>query len=154
MLDKLPVARAVSLEVLNDASITYRYTAPVGHTLDMCLRPDYWTHLTRELGAQRVESRHAYNRIEILAEDNSWEAELRVLSVADGLVHTRCIREWTAPAKPGRKPSLPDGYKVEHVPGNGWRALDANGGVIVGKLATEEDAIRAASGHARKVKGD
>lgn len=154
MLDKVPVARAMSLEVMHDASVTYRYFAPAGHSLDMCMRPDYWRDLTRELGAQRVDGKHAWNKVEILAEDGTWEADLRVLSVDAGLVHTRCIREWNAPAKPGRKPALPEGYKVEHIPGSGWRAIDAAGGLVSTHLPIEDDAIRAASAHAKKIKRD
>ena len=43
-------ARPGSLEPLNDASVTWRYTAPAGHTLEECQRPDYWRHGIRELG--------------------------------------------------------------------------------------------------------
>lgn len=154
MLDKTPEARPGSLEVALDASITWRYLAPAGTTLDQCQRPDYWRNVVRELGQQRVLGRHAWNRIEIICEDGTWEAELRVLSVSDGLVQTRVIREWHVPAKGGRKPSVPDGYKIEYVPSNGWRALDPNGQIIAASLSIEDDAVRAAAGHARKAKGD
>lgn len=153
MLAKLPEARPGSMEVLHDASVTWRYIAPVGHTLEMVMRPDYWRNVTRETGQQRVPGRHAYNRIEVLAEDGTWEADLRVMSVADGLVQVRLLREWNAPARPGRKPSVPDGYIVEHIPNSGWRVLDPHGAVIAAQLTTEEDATRAASAHARKAKG-
>ncbi len=156
MTEKKPEARPGSLDNLADASVTLRYFAPPGHTLEMCQRPDYWRNCTREAGQQRVPSRHAWNKIEILAEDGTWEAELRVLSVSagaagtGGLVHTRLIREWSAPAKPGRKPALPDGYVVEHIPGNGWRTLDPNGMPVATNLPIEDDAIRAAANHAKK----
>lgn len=150
MNDKKPEARPGTLEVLHDASVSWRYIAPSGHTLEMCQRADYWRNLIRECGQQRVIGRHAWNRIEIIAEDGTWEADLRILSVADGLVHTRLIREWNAPAKPGKKPALPEGYTVEHIPSNGWRALDPNGAPIVTNQPIEDDAIRAAATHARK----
>lgn len=147
---KSPEARPGSLEALHDASVTWRYFAPAGVTLEMCQRPDYWRHNIRELGQQRINGRHAWNRIEILAEDGTWEADLRVLSVDQGLVHTRVIREWQAPAKPGRKPVVPDGYKVEHIPNNGWRALDPNGHIVAASLPIEDEAVRAASAHSKK----
>ena len=87
--------------------MTLRYFAPRGHALEDCLRPDYWRNVTREAGQQRVPNRHAWNKIEILAEDGTWEAELRVLSVDHGLVHTRVLREWAAPSKPGPAPDPP-----------------------------------------------
>lgn len=150
MIERKPEARPGSLEPVHDASITLRYFAPSGHSLEMCQRPDYWRNVVKEAGQQRVFGRHAWNRIEILAEDGTWEAELRVLSAADGLVHTRVIREWAAPAKPGRKPNIPDGYQIEHIPGNGWRVLDTNGTPIATNLPVEDDAIRAAAAHSKK----
>lgn len=149
-MTKNPEARPGSLENVYDACVTWRYFAPAGVTLEMVQRPDYWRNVTRELGQQRITGKNAWNKIEVLAEDGSWEAELRVLSVEAGLVHTRVIREWTPKATPGRKPNLPDGYIVEHVPNNGWRALDPNGEPIASKKPTEEDAIRAAAAHSKK----
>jgi hypothetical protein len=153
IMDKTPEARPGSLENAGDAAVTWRYLAPGGHTLEMCQRPDYWRNCSREVGQQRVLGRHAWNRIEIISEDGTWEAELRVLSVANGLVQTRLLREWTAPQKPGRKPNVPDGYKVEHISGNGWRALDAHGAPVVVNQTTEDDALRAAYAHAKQAKG-
>ena len=153
-MEKKPEAKPGSLDSVYDASVTWRYIAPVGHTLDMCQRPDYFRNVARECGQQRVAGRHSWNRIEILSEDGSWEAELRVLSAADGLVHTRLLRDWTAPSKPGRKPNKPEGYAVEMVPANGWRVLDPNAEIVATRLATEDEANRAAADHARRVKGD
>lgn len=146
---ELTPARPGVLELATDAAATWRYMAPPGHSLEMCQRPDYWRNCLRELGQQRIGGRHAWNKIEIIAEDGTWEAELRVVAVGDGLVQTRLLREWSAPKTPGRKPALPDGYRVEHIEGNGWRALDPNGAIVRDKLQTEEMAVRAASQHAR-----
>lgn len=147
-------ARPGSLEPLLDASETYRYVAPSGVTLADCRRPDYWRHHVRECGQTRVNGRPSFNRIEILAEDGTWEAELRVMSAADGLVTTRLLREFSEPGRPGRKPAVPDGYSVEYISGNGWRALDANAEIVVQRLTTEEAATRAAADHARRAKGE
>lgn len=152
MTDKAE-ARPGSLEPLADASMTWRYRAPPGHTLEMCQRPDYWRNNVREAGRTRSAGVTPWNRIEIIAEDGTWEAEFRVLSAADGLVVTRLIREWHVAAKPGRKPSVPDDYRIEHVRDNGWRAIDPHGEPVAQRLATEEMAVRAAADHARKAKG-
>jgi hypothetical protein len=130
--------------------MAWRYIAPAGTTLDDCKRSDYFKNLVRECGQSRYAGRPAWNRIEIICEDGTWEAALRVLSAGDGLVHTRVIFEWHAPKVPGRKPALPDGYTVEHIPNNGWRALDNHGAVISDRLPIEEDAVRAASAHSKK----
>ena len=147
-------AKPGSLEPVYDASLPWRHIAPVGVTLEMCQRPDYWRNVIKECGQQRVVGRHAWNTIEILAEDGTWEAELRVLSATDGLVNTRLIREWNAPVKPGRKPNLPEGYVIEHVASNGWRALDPNGQIVTQHQTIEDAAIRAAAAHAKQAKGD
>jgi hypothetical protein len=152
-MEKKPEARPGSLDVSHDASVTWRYLAPAGHSLEMCQQPSYWKSVVKEAGQQRVLGRHAWNRIEIIAEDGTWEAELRVLSVVDGpsaLVNTRLIREWHAPVKAGRKPAVPEGYIVEHITNNGWRARDPGGQIIAANLSIEDEAIRAAANHAKK----
>ena len=151
MLTKTPEARPGSLENMLDASIIWRYVAPVGHSLEDCMAKDYWRNALREVSQQRVVGRPARNRIEIFAEDNTWEAELRVMSVdGNGQVTTRLLRHWQEPPVKGKKPSPPEGTKVEHISGNGWRALDRKGDVIEDKLATEDDAVRAAVAHSKK----
>lgn len=146
-------ARQNSLDVAHDASITWRYTAPEGHTLQDCLRPDYWHTCLREIGQQRVIGRHAFNRIEILAADGTWEAELRVMSISDGQVITRLLREWHAPSNGRSEPAVPEGYKVEHIGGNGWRALDRHGNIITEKKSDRGAALQAAISHSAKGKG-
>lgn len=149
------VARPGSLEPLSEAAMSYRYMAPIGHTLEMVTHPEYWKNNARECRHTRLSGRNAWNRIEVIAEDGSWEADLRILSVSDsGLVELRVIREWQEAAKPGRKPTIPEGYKVEIVPGHGWRALDRFGEVIAQKLPIESRAVEAALDHARKAKGN
>lgn len=152
-MDKSPEARPGSLEHAGEAAITWRYIAPPGTTLADCQRPDYFRNNVRECAQSRYPGRHAWNKIEIIAEDGTWEAELRILSAALGLVHTRLIREWKVAALPGRKPGLPEGYRIEHVQGNGWRCLDQNAGMVAQLLSTEDEALRAAAAHARRSKG-
>lgn len=154
MTEKL-TARPAALEPLHEASVTYRYMAPPGHTLEHCLSPEYWRHNARECRHSRLTGRNSWNRIEVIAEDGSWEADLRILSVdSTGLVETRVLRHWEPAPKPGRKAMAPDGYRVEHIPEHGWRAIDRNGEMVAQKLSTEAKAIEAASDHARKVKGN
>lgn len=149
-MDNTTQARPGSLENAYDASVTWRHIAPRGVTLEHCREPAYWRNVTREAGMQRVIGRHAWNRIEILAEDGTWEAELRVLSVADGLVHTRTIRAWHADTKP--KADAPEGYAVEHIDGNGWRAVDPAGAILAEKKTTRDQALSAAIDHATKAR--
>lgn len=150
-MDRKTEARPGSLDNAYDASITLRYLAPHGHTLDDCKRPDYWRNVVKEAGQQRIIGRHAWNRIEIIAEDGTWEAELRVISAGDGLVHTRVLRAWHAERK--SEAAAPDGYTVEHVGGNGWRALDPKSAILAEKKSSRDEALAAAVEHHRKAKG-
>ncbi len=150
MLNKPIEARPGSLDNAYDAAVMLRYIAPVGHTLDDCRRPDYWRNVVKEAGQQRILGRHAWNRIEILAEDGTWEAELRVLSAGDGLVHTRVLRAWNAETK--TEAPAPNGYTVEYISGNGWRAIDPGGAILTEKRTARDDALRAAELHAAKAK--
>lgn len=146
-------ARPGSLEPAHDAAITWRYIAPVGHTIEMLQEPSYFGHNIRECARSRLAGRHAWNRIEVIAEDGSFEVELRVVSVdADARhVHTRIIRQWPEAKRSAAPP--PEGYTVEHVQGNGWRALDRNAGTVTEKRATRDEALLAAVEHHRKAKG-
>ncbi len=143
-------ARPGTLEPLMDVSMIWRHVAPRGVTLEQVRRPDYFRNNIKQAGQSRQAGVHAFNRIEILAEDGSWEAELRVMSAADGLIHTRLLREFREPVKPGRKPNVPDGYTIEHIQDNGWRALDQNSQIIAQRLTTEDAALRAAYDHSKR----
>lgn len=151
MLDKPKQARPGSLESAYDAAITWRYIAPAGHTLDDCMRADYFANNMREVGHQRTPGRHAWNKIEIIAEDGAWEAELRIISAADGLVQTRILREWNDEKR--KAEPAPDGYRVEHVANNGWRAFDQAGATVIEKAATRDQALALAKQHASKASG-
>lgn len=142
-MDKKPEARPASLEALQDASITWRYVAPPGVSLEMCQRPEYWSQVTRECSQRRVAGRPSWNRIEIIADDGSWEADLRILAVdaPAGRVFTRTIREWHEKKRPGRKASLPDGFRVEHITERGWRVVDDRGVVLISEVTIEQDAV-------------
>lgn len=150
-------AKPGSFEFAHDSSVVWRYLAPAGHTIDDVQRPDYFRNLVKEAKQQRVNGRHSWNKIEIISEDGTWEAELRVLSADGGLVQTRLLRQWPEPTKVApikAAPSLkvPKGYTVDHVTGNGWRALDSHGEPIVTGKAIEDEAIRAAVSHAKSAK--
>lgn len=152
-MDKKPEARPGSLEYAHDASLTWRYLAPPGVTLEMCCDRSYWRNVTKECGQARVAGRGAWNKIEIIAEDGSWEADLRIVSVGDGLVATRVLRQW--PAEQTAAPVLapaPDGYTVEHIQGNGWRTLDARNQVLVEKRSSRDEALQAAVRHHDKAR--
>lgn len=153
MADKL-AARPGSLEPLSDAAISYRYIAPPGLTLEDCLKRDFWRNNARELARSREPGKPSFNKIEILASDGSWEATVRVMEVADGLAELRLLHRWPEQAieKVAETPP-PDGYRVEFIEDNGWRALEPGGTMLTEKRTTRDEALRRAIEHSRKAKG-
>lgn len=154
MLDTITEARPGSLDNVQNTSVTLRYIAPYGHTLEDVQQPKYFKNCLRECGQQRTPGKHAWNRIEIIAEDGTWEAELRIMSIGPDSVQTRLLREWRAPEKPAREAKVPAGYTIEMVRNNGWRAVGPGDAVVAEKLLTKAEAVKAAEEHAKQHKGD
>lgn len=144
-------ARSGALALAHECSSTYLYIVPNGHTLEACQRPDYWKDNVLPLSRARYVGQNPWHKIELIADDGTWEAMLRVVGVSDGLVTVRVIYERSYADKTATPLKLPDGYKVEHIPTKGWRALDRHSSIITAGAALERDAIRAAVQHARKV---
>lgn len=153
MSDRI-AARPGSLEPLSDACVSFRYFAPPGVTLEECLKPDYWRNNIRDLSRSR-DGKPAFNRIELMAADASWEADVRVMEVSDGLVTLRVLRRWpeSLVEKQPEQP-VPEGYRVEFIDANGWRALEPGGTTLTEKRTTRDEAMRRAVEHARKAKGN
>jgi len=119
------------------------------------MKPDYWRNNIRELARGRETGKPAFNRLEILASDGTWEADLRVMEAADGLVTLRLLRRWpeSLVEKQPEQP-VPEGYRVEFIDNNGWRALEPGGHTLTEKRTTRDEAMRRAVEHARKAKGN
>lgn len=119
------------------------------------MKPDYWRNNIRELARGRETGKPAFNRIEIMAADGTWEADLRVMEAADGLATLRLLRRWPEVATAKAEPvEAPDGYRVEFIDNNGWRALEPGGHTLTEKRTTRDEAMRRAVEHARKAKGN
>ena len=143
-------ARAGSFEAAHDASIVWRYVVPSRHSPEDVQSPKYFRNMMREAAQQRVIGRNAWNKVECIWEDGSRYMLLMIMLVGQDLVQTvPLIHERLVKAQPGRKPNVPEGYKVEFIEGSGWRALSDKNYVVTEKVVTEEEALRAAVDHAR-----
>lgn len=141
-----------SLQLQQDCANVYRYLAPRGHTLDDVKRVDYWRNNAADLKVQRYAGTRPWHRIEVIADDGSWEAELRVLHVdTTGNVETRVLRAWHGDIKQLRAAEPPKGYRIEHVTARGWRVIDPRGAIIVAEKVTESEALGIAIDHARRM---
>jgi hypothetical protein len=128
----------------------FMHEAAPGVTIDDVMQPGYWKNVAKLLGS----SKNA--KIEVIARDQSWEAELRVYSVGDGFAKVRILNLWDsskARSKGGRPPVLPEGFKADFVE-NGWRVRAPSGDIIVERQATKDDAISAANVIHRKMMGN
>lgn len=146
-------ARAGELSILHDCSVTFRYVVPHGHTIEDLKSKTYWRHNAPDLKLQRYAGVRPWHRIECIADDGTYECDLRVLDVtATGEVTVRVLRAWHAETKATKPIQPPEGYKLEHVGGRGWRALDPNGQILTADRVNEIDAYLVAADHARLVK--
>lgn len=101
--------------------------------------PSYWRSAWREF--------KPYATLDLIAEDNTWEARLRVISAVDGNIRFRVIYKLEAEK---RKADIPKGYHVEHLSPNGWRVVGPDGSQIGSFEPMEADAVRTATDHARR----
>lgn len=130
---QLPAVQPYDVRERSSVVVTFFHKVPPGLSLDEVMKSAYWRN------AWKVFENRVYSTIDLVAEDNTWEAQVRILSAANGDVVLRLISQWAAP-----KSEVPAGYTSEHVPGQGWRLLDSDGLIVTEGAATEADAIAAA----------
>lgn len=128
--------KPIDLHYAQHMRLHYAANVPPGTTLADVTDPGFWAHHTSRLRPGTL--------IEVLAEDNSLDCELRVLDVAPTFAKTRVLRNYTPEAAAEPKHALPDdieigyGGKVEK-----WRVIHKNQ-IVKSGLTTREDAEKAA----------
>lgn len=138
-----PICKPHEIEPAEQRRYIYLHVAPAGVTLEQVCEPSYWAPVTGELRRAR------WARIEVVCDDGSWEADLRVYATGEGFAKVRVLQSWAFSEKVERKPKTPDGYRIEHIPSQGWRALTPAGDVIADRKQVESEAINAAREHAK-----
>ena len=124
--------------------IVYHHSPEFGISLEDCLKPDYWTHVTKSL---RVG-----HRIEILSADGSWWAMLIVRSVGrhDAVVQDLSYVELGEAVEAATEQSP---YEIK------WRGpakkfgvvRKSDGEVIHDEFTVKEDAIRWMKNHLKSL---
>lgn len=100
-----------------DARPRFFWEAPVGVTLAMVQRPEYWREVSRFF-------KQRWAVVEVVSVSGAWECVLSAVQVLpDGGVEMRLTNAWQAPDEP--MPELPEGYKVQ-LNSNGWIVFDSN----------------------------
>ncbi len=130
---KAPVLNVNQLTVSADYLRTnYQITVGDDVTLEDVLRPGFWAHHTTKLKRGDL--------VDVVSEDLELDAQLRVIRIGEGLVHTRLrfvgnARDQDADALAGMEeaedlPELPAGYKVAFNEEYQWHVYDVNGLVV------------------------
>lgn len=89
---KLVYLPATALRHLADYSRSHYFVhVPYGVTVDDIMRPAFWAHHANKLKALDV--------VEVVAEDGSFDLELRVLDAQVGYVKMRLLRAWADEAQ-------------------------------------------------------
>lgn len=102
--------------------------------------PDFWAHLAARIGVD--------DRIEVVAQDGSFDADLRVIAI-DGRkqwAQVRVLRGWPEASWEPHKLDVPvlaeaKDYKYEFAGPHKFRIINATGDVVETHLPTKEAAI-------------
>lgn len=137
---QVPACSFHQLQERASAVIQFLHVVPPGISLETALSRDYWRN------AWKLLETKPRSTIDLIADDNAWEATVRILSAKDGDVQFRIITEWHA--EKVSKAAIPEGYRVEHMTGKGWRALDPVGVIVVEGVPVEAEAVASAQEHA------
>lgn len=118
---------------------------PPGTTIDDVTTPSYWANHAFRLKPGAV--------IEVIAEDNSLDCDLRVLEIGQTFAKVRVIRNFVEPAaaKKAAPKDTPEGIAVDYGgKQDRWRVVH-RGEVIKSGLPTEAEANRAAEEYRSKI---
>lgn len=124
----MPLALHVTTSALKKhdfAWTTYAYSVPADTPFEALLVPETWAHVA---GTLRIG-----DRIDCVAVDGSFDAELRVAAKGDQYVKMRVLRYWDANDVPETTSSelSSDGYEVTWGGPNGkWRVVGPNKEVV------------------------
>jgi hypothetical protein len=120
-------------------SINFLHKVPHGLVLDDVLAHAYWANAWKRFEGKECST------VDFLAEDGTWEAYARVTRVVEGRVTFRILHHWQEDPV---SIEIPEGYRVEFLSDNGWRALDPNGTIIIANQPQRGDVMNAALEHA------
>ena len=116
---------------------SYAVMVPVGWTLDDLLLPESWLHAVKL---------KRFDRVECIAVDGSFDADLRVESVGQGFAQMRVLRSWSPELEPASE-VVAAGARVGFSPMSKWRVYGLDGLEMARGYASKADAELALSGY-------
>lgn len=113
--------------------VRYTHYAEPVTTLQDALKPDFWAHVSDQIMPM--------SHITVINKAVGWEAQLRVLQVANKLVKVALLSavEWDGKAGSEEVDRLKSRYSVQHR-SDGWRVTDTDGNQIAAGLGSEAEA--------------
>jgi len=116
---------------------------PAGTTLEDVLMPEFWANHTARLKRGAV--------IEVLAEDNSLDCELRVLKVGQTFANVRLLRHYAGDDAARQPVKIQEDVKVDYGgKQDRWRVIH-RGEVVNSGLETKAEAEKAAEDYRQKI---
>ena len=115
----------------------YALMVPVGYTLDDLLLPEAWLHATKL---------KRFDRVEVIAVDGSFDADLRVEMVGQGFCQMRVLRAWF-PELESASEVAAAGARVGFSPMSKWRVFGVDGAEMMRGYLTKADAEMALAGY-------
>jgi len=116
---------------------------PAGTTLEDVLMPEFWANHTARLKRGAV--------IEVLAEDNSLDCELRVLKVGQTFANVRLLRHYAGDDTARQPVKIQEDVKVDYGgKQDRWRVIH-RGEVVSSGLETKAEAEKAAEDYRQKI---
>ena len=135
--------KATAMDHAHYARLNLFAEVPEGTTLEDVLTPEYWANHTQRLKRGAV--------IEILAEDNSLDCEVRVLKVGQTYAHVRLLRVYTEQAGKRSDQKIHEDVKVDYGgKQDRWRVMH-RGEVVTAGLETKVEAEKAAEDYRHKL---
>jgi hypothetical protein len=102
-------------------------------TFEDCLRPDFWTTVSDRIMAM--------SHLTAINKFHGWEAEFRIINVANKLVKLVPLRltKWETQVTDSDVERLKSNYRKE-TRADGWRVIDDNGNQLISGLGSEKEA--------------
>jgi hypothetical protein len=126
--------------------LNFYVKVPLGHTLADLLEPYYWGNHAKNL--------RLYGVLTCIAEDGSFDVDLRVIALSDTWAKMRIIREWVLPEGETVADPSParDRFEVNFTSEGKWRVLSKdNGKVLIKDLPNKSEAERWLDQHLKTV---
>lgn len=131
-----PVLSAIGMSVAEYKRVQWFCHAAEGVTPDDILKPEYWAHV-----AQKLNINTGFDRIEVLANDGSWMAELLVLTTGRTAAKVKMLALHDLDGAYADMSNANKTHDIKHRGPRKWSIVRLSDGAVVKEnIPTREDA--------------